>query len=451
LYDTISMLEKMGGEAEGAGAGAASVLTDAMKKAAGKRGPNQAQLAAMELMMASMFGGSSLPTLRSIIGRRALKSVRPSSNVREAAVLMNDTRNAVLVIDAEGDVAGILTPRDVLNRVIAKSKSPDLTAVSSVMTPNPDCVSPDLTLLDALREMHDQKCFHLPVREEEDGGRVLGVVDVMELVSSTAGDGADNKGWRDFFASVGDREGDDDSAESSLRFSAAYNSGMVMGPSREGQSDDGYDDTCSDVFSLSLANIAASQRSGTNPNRRSMAGSSRQSAAGMPTLSGGDEFSEEFVFKISDSNSHIHRIKCAVDNIDFLRTQIAEKVIPETANSTGADGDRVILKYIDDDSDEVILSDNASLMEAVDLARAQNLNSLKLSVTLASAPATDNGMPVAKSNDGSIDTDASKPAAASTQPTPSSEGGSSTMLILGLTGLLAIGGAAAFMLLKSKK
>ena len=250
---------------------------------------------------------------------------------------------------------------------------------------------------------------------------------------------------------MGDREGDDDSAESSLRFSAAYNSGMVMGPSREGQSDDGYDDTCSDVFSLSLANIAASQRSGTNPNRRSMAGSSRQSAAGMPALSGGDEFSEEFVFKISDSNSHIHRIKCAVDNIDFLRTQIAEKVIPETANSTGADGDRVILKYIDDDSDEVILSDNASLMEAVDLARAQNLNSLKLSVTLASAPATDNGMPVAKSNDGSIDTDASKPAAASTQPTPSSEGGSSTMLILGLTGLLAIGGAAAFMLLKSKK
>jgi CBS domain-containing protein len=65
------------------------------------------------------------------------------------------------------------------------------------MTPNPDCVSADLTVLDALREMHDHKYLHLPVRDED--GSVLGVVDVMELVSSAAGGESGSKGWRDFF------------------------------------------------------------------------------------------------------------------------------------------------------------------------------------------------------------------------------------------------------------
>ena len=108
---------------------------------------------------------------------------------------MAKARKGVLVVD-EGELVGIFTPKDMLSRVISKGLSPDVTAVSSVMTPNPDCVSPDLTLLDALREMHDHKFLHLPVREAD--GRVLGLVDVMELVCNSAG--GDGKGWRDFFS-----------------------------------------------------------------------------------------------------------------------------------------------------------------------------------------------------------------------------------------------------------
>jgi CBS domain-containing protein len=96
-----------------------------------------------------------------------------------------------------------------LNRVVAKGLSPDDTLVGEVMTPNPDCVDPDLTLIDALREMHDQKYLHLPVREA--GGRVVGLVDVMELVRSTAGEGeTGGKGWRNFFDGVMNARGDRD-------------------------------------------------------------------------------------------------------------------------------------------------------------------------------------------------------------------------------------------------
>jgi hypothetical protein len=267
-------------------------------------------------------------------------------------------------------------------------------------------------------------------------------------VSSTAGDGDGSKGWRDFFASVGDREceGDDESVVSSLRYSATYNSRVVMGPPR---SDDGYDDTCSDVFSLSLANPAPSHRSGSTTNRRSTAQSNRLSMGSAPPLGGGDDFAEEFVFKISDSSNHIHRIKCAIDNIDLLRSQIAEKVI--TDGVIGANtGDRVVLKYVDDDQDDVILTDNASLTEAVDVARAQSLNSLKLSVTVSPLPPAAPSIPTATK--GSTNLSAlSKPSASANNAEKPTEGGGSTMLILGLVGLLAIGGAAAFAIMRSKK
>ena len=110
--------------------------------------------------------------------------------------------------------------QDLLNRVVAKGLSPDDTLVGDVMTPNPDCVDPDLTLIDALREMHDQKYLHLPVRES--GGRVVGLVDVMELVRSTAGEGeTGGKGWRNFFDGVMNARGDRDVSDAGSNASGA--------------------------------------------------------------------------------------------------------------------------------------------------------------------------------------------------------------------------------------
>lgn len=58
----------------------------------------------------------------------------------------------VLVLN-NGTLAGIITPKDVLNRVVSKGLNPDTTPVADVMTPNPDTVPPDTTVLDALREV----------------------------------------------------------------------------------------------------------------------------------------------------------------------------------------------------------------------------------------------------------------------------------------------------------
>lgn len=58
----------------------------------------------------------------------------------------------MLVLD-KGHLAGIVTPKDLLMRVVAKGLDPDITGVSDIMTPNPDTVTPEMTVVEALREV----------------------------------------------------------------------------------------------------------------------------------------------------------------------------------------------------------------------------------------------------------------------------------------------------------
>jgi CBS domain-containing protein len=299
----------------------------------------------MQAMMESMFGGS-VPTLRKIIGDEHFVWVKPSSNVREASKIMATARKGVLVME-DDELVGILTPKDVLSRVLAKGKSPDLTAVSSVMTPNPDCVSADLTLLDALKEMHDHKYLHLPVRDEE--GNVLGLVDVMELMCSTAGgDTGSGKGWRDFFQDAFDARKDDDKSETASQYSlqsSKLKSSKAPLPKK-------YEDNCSDVFPIG--------------------GSGSQSTYNFD--------SSEFVFKVDDSKGNTHRIKCISDLFSKLKTEVAEKL--------GLDNDEFIIKYIDEENDVITMSSDSSLSDAVEYARTANKSSLKLTISVVNHNST---------------------------------------------------------------
>lgn len=62
----------------------------------------------------------------------------------------------VLVL-RNGRLAGIVTPKDLLMRVVAKGLDPDATPVSAVMTPNPDAVPPAMTVIEALREVRGRQ------------------------------------------------------------------------------------------------------------------------------------------------------------------------------------------------------------------------------------------------------------------------------------------------------
>ncbi|KAJ3338392.1 hypothetical protein HDU93_009557 [Gonapodya sp. JEL0774] len=99
------------------------------------------------------------PTMMSVITEQSHETpiVNIRANVKDAIMVMKETKQTgVSIVDDERNLAGILTTKDVVLRVIAAGLEPERTAVVRVMTPKPDAVQSDLTILDGLKKMHGE-------------------------------------------------------------------------------------------------------------------------------------------------------------------------------------------------------------------------------------------------------------------------------------------------------
>ncbi len=112
-------------------------------------------------------------------GRGEVLRVSPEASVLDAARLMNQHRVGSLVaLDAQGRLAGILTERDVLTRVVAEARSPQKTLVKDVMTTPVVCCEPGTPLEELRAIMREKRIRHVPVVE---GGAVVGMVSIGDL------------------------------------------------------------------------------------------------------------------------------------------------------------------------------------------------------------------------------------------------------------------------------
>jgi len=118
------------------------------------------------------------PVGRLLGEREAVHSVGPDNSVTECVRVMSAYRiGALMVLDGER-LIGIFTERDALNRVLAAGLDPVSTRVSSVMTPDPFCISPGTTVAEAMELVTQRRFRHLPVVED---GKVLAVVSSGDL------------------------------------------------------------------------------------------------------------------------------------------------------------------------------------------------------------------------------------------------------------------------------
>lgn len=102
----------------------------------------------------------------------------PGATLREAAQTMRDARvSCVIVTGGEGNVAGILTTRDLTNRALAEGLAYD-TAVDRIMTPDPVTLPPSALISDVLHTMVERGITHMPVVE---GGRLAGILTQTDL------------------------------------------------------------------------------------------------------------------------------------------------------------------------------------------------------------------------------------------------------------------------------
>jgi CBS domain-containing protein len=120
-----------------------------------------------------------MTTLRQLVKDRKLYSVKDSNTVLEAARYMMEYNIGAVPVLRDGDLAGILSERDIMNRVVAAGRTPGTTAVSEVMTPNPRAVAADETIDECLFIMREFGFRHLPVVDGKDLKGVVSLRDVL--------------------------------------------------------------------------------------------------------------------------------------------------------------------------------------------------------------------------------------------------------------------------------
>ena len=117
-----------------------------------------------------------------VVPRRNIRTVKEQTSILECAKVMTEIHvAAMIVVDDAGKLIGIVTERDMVQKVVAKGLDPIKTGVGKIMTANPDTVAPDDAAMDALELMTSRNYRHLPVVEN---GKCVAMVSIRDLYAS---------------------------------------------------------------------------------------------------------------------------------------------------------------------------------------------------------------------------------------------------------------------------
>jgi CBS domain-containing protein len=124
-----------------------------------------------------------MTTLRELVKDRRVYSVDVGRTVLEAARYMMENNVGAVPVLRNGDLTGILSERDIMNRVVAVGRTPGTTAVSEVMTANPRAVAADESIEECLFIMREFGFRHLPI---VDGKELKGLVSLRDVLMHQA-------------------------------------------------------------------------------------------------------------------------------------------------------------------------------------------------------------------------------------------------------------------------
>jgi 2-oxoglutarate/2-oxoacid ferredoxin oxidoreductase subunit beta len=133
------------------------------------------------------------PDLESVLFGEMLKDavekppliVEPSATLHDVLQIMRDNRRGVVLVAAEGKLAGIFTERDVLMKIAGTRVDLKVTPVRNFMTPDPDALPAESSIAFAINKMVGEGYRHIPL--VDDKGRPTGVVSMRDLIEHIAG------------------------------------------------------------------------------------------------------------------------------------------------------------------------------------------------------------------------------------------------------------------------
>jgi CBS domain-containing protein len=122
-----------------------------------------------------------MSTVREVLARKGgqVFTIRPQATILEAAQVMNEHKIGCLLVTEDRQIAGILTERDVLERVVAQCRLPDQVLVEDAMTTDVLYGRLDTDLEEVRSIMRDYRLRHLPVVDLN--GALEGMISIGDL------------------------------------------------------------------------------------------------------------------------------------------------------------------------------------------------------------------------------------------------------------------------------
>jgi len=126
-------------------------------------------------------------TVRHLLEAKAPEvfAIGPDEPVIDAIRLMAEKRIGAVVVMQAGRLVGILSERDYARKIVLQGRSSKNTPVRDIMTSDVISVGLNDTADRCMQLVTDKRIRHLPVL---DGGNVLGVVSIGDLVKAVIED-----------------------------------------------------------------------------------------------------------------------------------------------------------------------------------------------------------------------------------------------------------------------
>ena len=115
---------------------------------------------------------------------RNVVTLRENASVHEAVQLLNKHKIGCLIVLSDNDqIRGIITERDLLERVLEQCRNPKQTRVTEIMTRKVITGTPDMDALEATRLMFKLKVKKLPITQNN---RLVGIVTLTDIARATS-------------------------------------------------------------------------------------------------------------------------------------------------------------------------------------------------------------------------------------------------------------------------
>jgi CBS domain-containing protein len=112
---------------------------------------------------------------------REVLTARPDQSVREVvAVLARHNIGVLLVVDDRGEIAGIISERDIVRHAVEQENLFSL-PVSQVMTANVITGMPGDDIVAVSHTMMERNFRHLPIVED---GRLVGIISIRDVLKA---------------------------------------------------------------------------------------------------------------------------------------------------------------------------------------------------------------------------------------------------------------------------